>query len=124
MIFKPATWYRIALALTALNLVALGFAIRPEEPWWHGASHAALALAFGWWARRLSQRSGGSEARGSAPGERELGGGDGELQARLDELEAEANRVRQELSETQERLDFAERMLAQRPDPRRGGLQP
>jgi len=114
MIFKPATWYRIALALTALNLVALGFAIRPEEPWWHGASHAALALAFGWWARRLSKRSGGSE----------LGGGDGELQARLEELEGEATRVRQELSEAQERLDFAERMLAQRPDPRRGGLQP
>jgi hypothetical protein len=31
--------------------------------------------------------------------------------------------LRQELSETQERLDFAERMLAQRPDARSVGPQ-
>jgi hypothetical protein len=33
-------------------------------------------------------------------------------------------RLRQDLSETQERLDFAERMLAQKPDARRMGPQP
>src|SRR2546422_11197176 len=35
-----------------------------------------------------------------------------ELPARLEALEAELNTLRQELSETQERLDFAERLLA------------
>jgi predicted nucleic acid-binding Zn-ribbon protein len=39
----------------------------------------------------------------------------------LEALEAEVSRLRQEVSEMQERLDFAERLLAQRPDPRRMG---
>lgn len=35
------------------------------------------------------------------------------LQAQMDTLEREVGTVRQQLSETQERLDFAERLLAQ-----------
>ncbi|HSD32204.1 MAG TPA: hypothetical protein VLB49_09860 [Gemmatimonadales bacterium] len=107
MTFKPSVWFPIAVVLTAVNLVAVGFAARPGEPWWHAGSHAALALAFGLWAQRLRQRRAGS------------GGGD--IQERLEALEAEVSRVealegdvsslRQELSEAQERLDFAERLL-------------
>ena len=41
--------------------------------------------------------------------------------ARLEVLEVEMGNLRQELSETQERLDFAERLLAQRAEPRRVG---
>ena len=40
---------------------------------------------------------------------------------RLDALESEVGSLRQELSEAQERLDFAERLLAQASDPRRVG---
>ncbi len=48
-------------------------------------------------------------------------GMDSETSGRLDALEQDVGSLRQELSETQERLDFAERLLAQRkPD----GLSP
>ena len=68
--------------------------------------HAALGLAFGLWAQRLRQGPAGSE-----------------LEARLEALEGEVSNQRQELSETQERLDFAERLLAQEPETRRVGPQ-
>jgi hypothetical protein len=101
MKFKPGLWYPIAVALSAINLVAAGFAIQPGEPW-HVATHVALALGFGWWARRLRTGAGGSG-----------------LEGRLDAMEVEVRKVRQELSETQERLDFAERLLAQGAEARR-----
>ncbi|MGH7519395.1 MAG: hypothetical protein ACREOC_18330 [Gemmatimonadales bacterium] len=106
MTFKPAIWYPIAVVLSVINLVGVGFAAGAVQPW-HAAIHAALALAFGLWAQRLRQGPGGSE----------------ELQARLEALEAEVSKLRQELSETQERLDFAERLLAQGPETRRVGPQ-
>lgn len=105
MTFKPKTWYPIAVGLAAINLVAIGFA---TDDAWHMAGHVALAVAFGAWARHLRRRS-------------EVPTGEGDLQTRIEELEAEANRVRQELSEAQERLDFTERMLAQSREQRRVG---
>ncbi len=105
MTFKPAIWYPIAVVLSVINLVGVGFAARPGEPW-HATIHAALALAFGLWARRLRPGPGGSE-----------------LQDRFEALEGEMSKLRQELSETQERLDFAERLLAQGPAARRVGPQ-
>ena len=101
MTFKPAIWQPIAVALSAINLVAVGFATGSPEPW-HAGGHAALALAFGLWAQRLRQGRGGSE-----------------LQPRLETLEFEVSDLRRELSETQERLDFAERVLAQGQETRR-----
>jgi len=101
MTFKPAIWYPIAVVLSVINLAGAGFAARQAEPW-HATIHAALALAFGLWAQRLRQSPGGSEP-----------------QVRLEALEIEMSNVRRELSETQERLDFAERMLAQAPEARR-----
>jgi predicted outer membrane protein len=101
MTFNPAIWYPIAAVLSVINLAAAGFAAGQAEPW-HATIHAALAVAFGLWAQRLRQAP-----RGSEP------------QARLEALEAEMGNLRQELSETQERLDFAERMLAQGPEARR-----
>jgi len=105
MTFKPAIWYPIAVVLSAANLVAVG--VYAAEPG-HAAMHAALALAFGFWAQRLRK---------------DPGGGGGELPARLEALEAEVSRLGQELSETQERLDFAERVLAQGREAQRVGPQ-
>jgi membrane protein implicated in regulation of membrane protease activity len=105
MTFNPAIWYPIAILLSVANVVAIGFTAGPGQPW-HAVGHAALALAFASWARRLRKRRGGSE---QLPGER------GET---LEALETDVSRLRQEVSEMQERLDFAERLLAQRPEAR------
>ncbi len=111
MTFKPAIWFPIAIVLSAINLAGVGYAAGEAEPL-HAAIHAALALAFGLWAQRLRQHPGISE---SQAGLEALDG----LQA----LEAEVTKLREEVSETQERLDFAERVLAQRPEAPRVGSQ-
>ena len=105
MTFKPAIWYPIAVVLSVINLVGAGFAVGQAQPL-HATVHVALALAFGLWAQRLRQGPGGSE-----------------LQDGLEALEAEVSTLRQELGETQERLDFAERLLAQEAETRRVGPQ-
>ncbi len=106
MTFKPAVWFPIAIVLSAVNLAGVGFAAASAEPW-HASIHAALALGFGLWAQRLRRGPVASE-----------------LPARLEALELEVGNVRRELSEAQERLDFAERVLAQGPEGRRVGPQP
>jgi hypothetical protein len=63
---------------------------------------------FGLWAERL-WRSPGRVAGGS------------DLQAGLEALEIEVGNIRRELNEAQERLDFAERLLAQGSESRRVG---
>lgn len=103
MTFKPAIWHPIAVALSALNLVGAGFALSPPEPW-HAMAHVVLAVAFGFWARRLRQ-----------------GAGEAADETRLEALSDEVNSLRRELSEAQERIDFAERLLAQRPEAHRAG---
>jgi hypothetical protein len=103
MTFKPAIWCPIAVVLSVLNVIAVWFAALPAEPW-HATTHAALAVAFGLWAQRLRQGPRG-----------------GELQDGLEAVEIEMSQLRQELSDAQERLDFAERMLAQGLEARREG---
>jgi hypothetical protein len=103
MTFKRAIWYPIAIVLSVINLVGVGFAAGEPQPW-HAALHAALALAFGLWAQRLRQ--------GQGPG-------GSELQAPLEGLEAEVDALRAEVAELHERMDFAERLLAQVPETRR-----
>jgi hypothetical protein len=107
MTFKPALWQPIAIGLSAINLVAVGFAAAAAEPA-HAAIHSGVALAFGLWAQRMQQR-------------RAVAGGDVEVQDRLEGLEAEMTDVKGELGEVQERLDFAERVLAQGAEARRLG---
>ena len=108
MTFKRSIWYPIASVVSVVNLVAVGFAVGEPQPW-HAAIHAALALLFGLWAQRLRPGPGA--------------GGGSEVEARLEALEGEWSRLRQELNETQERLDFAERLLAQGTEARRMGPQ-
>ena len=109
MTFKARIWFPIAFVLSALNLVAVGFAAGAPEPW-HAGGHAALALAFGLWAQRLRQAPRGSELQGPS-----------EVLEALEGLETEVSQLRQELGEMQERLDFTERVLAQGPEARRMG---
>ncbi len=109
MNFKPAIWYPIAVVLSVINLVAAGFAAGEPQPW-HVGMHAALALAFGLWAQRLRQGPRGSELQAPL-----------EVLEALEALEADVSKLRQELGEMQERLDFTERVLAQGPESRRMG---
>jgi hypothetical protein len=106
MTFKPAIWRPIAVILSAINLVAVGFAAGEAQPW-HAGVHAALALVFGMWAQRLH--------RGPAAGSEQLEAGLEQLEA----LEAEVGRLGRDMSEMQERLDFTERVLAQQAEARR-----
>ena len=99
MTFKPKIWQPIAVFLSAVNLVAVGFAAGAAEPY-HAAVHAALALGLGLWAQRLRGRLQSS----AEPGE---------LQSGLEELQFEVSNLRADLNEMQERLDFTERVLAQ-----------
>ena len=103
MTFKPAIWKPIALVLAAVNLGGVWMAAQGGEAW-HATLHGALAVAFAVWAQRL-WTTGAAGAR--------------ELPAGMQALEAEVNALRQELGEAQERLDFAERLLAQQPERRR-----
>jgi hypothetical protein len=115
MRFKSRKWYPIAAVLSAVNLVAVGFAAGEPQPW-HVAIHAALALAFGLWAQSLRQRLRGSELEGPVEVLEVLEG--------LEALEGDVSRLRQELNEMQERLDFTERVLAKGPESRRVEPQP
>jgi hypothetical protein len=116
MTFKPAVWFPIAALLSGLNLVAVAFTAGPDQPL-HAMTHAALALGFGLWAFRLRQGTGGGNIQAR------LDAIEGDM-SRLEALDAEVGMLRHELSEAQERLDFAERLLAQNPDARRVGPQP
>lgn len=101
MTLKAGFWRPVAMVLSGLNLVGVGFAAGAAEPW-HAGIHATLALAFWSWAQRL-RLSRAEEPRLS----------------RVDDLELEVGELRRELTEAQERLDFTERLLAQgHPEPR------
>lgn len=103
MTFKPATWQPIAVVLSVANWVGAGLAIGAGEPV-HATVHVALAAAFAFWAQRLRAIPVASDT-----------------EARIEALEADVMHMRRELSEAQERLDFAERLLAQLPQSRQLG---
>ena len=107
MNFKPALWHPIAIGLAVINAGAAAFAAGQAEPW-HATVHVGLAAAFWLWAQRLRQRQAQHQVLGGT-----------EILDRLDALESEVSGMRRELGEAQERLDFAERVLAQQPEQRR-----
>ena len=106
MTLNPKIWRSIAIALSAINLVATGFAAQSGEGL-HAGIHAGLALACGLWAQYLGGRPSASRQ--------------GEIPDRLEALEIEVGNLRRELGEAQERLDFTERVLAQAQEQRRVG---
>jgi len=101
---KPSKWYPLALILTVVNLIAVP--VYAADPM-HSMAHGAAAVGFGLWAQRLRRRR--DEVDEQSGGAVEAGG-----TSRMELLEDELTRLRQELTEAQERLDFTERMLAQR----------
>lgn len=112
MKFKPKIWFPIAAVLSAANVASVYIAALPGEAW-HATLHGALAVAFGVWAQRLYVRLRGTAPIGdtaqiAAP-----------VQHQLEAFNDEMDALRRELSETQERLDFAERMLTQAREGRR-----
>jgi len=103
MTFKPAIWFPISTVLTLGNLAGVAFAASTAEPL-HATVHAGLAVVFGVWAQHLRGKSTNVKS---------------DLQEPVEALEFEVGQLRQELNEAQERLDFAERMLAQGQETRR-----
>lgn len=108
MTFKSALWHPIAVVLSVINLVGVGFAVGSAEPW-HAMAHATLALAFGLWAQRLRQGPSGSElARMKQQLEQQA--------AALEDAQTTLADQWTQLAELQERVDFAERLLVQARD--------
>lgn len=102
MALNPKVWYPVAVGAAVVNLVAVPFFMGT-----HSAIHAVLAVGFGLWAQRLRQRHVSGDPLQVEAGSTQ------QLQEGFEALEAEVVRLRQELSETQERVDFVERVLAQ-----------
>jgi hypothetical protein len=101
MTFKRALWLPIAIGVVVINLAGGVYAYLTSEPM-HAFVHGAIAVGFALWARHLYH---GSEQR-----ERQL-----ERQDRVQLLEANLSELERELSETQERLDFADQLLKKKP---------
>jgi len=105
MWFKHRAWIPVAWLLALGNLVAVWFAAQPAEPW-HATIHALLAGGFALGARRLMERR-----RAALQQEH--------FQQALDqneELREATDGMQGNLRELEERLDFAERLLAQHRD--------
>ena len=102
MALNPRIWYPIAVGATVINVVSAAVFTGA-----HAGAHAVLAVGFGLWAQRLRQRAASGERQQVEEGSTE------QLQEGFEALEAEVMRLRQELAETQERVDFVERVLAQ-----------
>jgi len=98
---------RIAIALSVVNIAGAGFAIASSEPW-HAGAHISLALVFAFAATRL--KAGASN---------DVAGLQQQLDdqaAALEDAQAKLALQSTQLAELQERVDFAERMLAQARD--------
>ena len=108
------TWRRLAVAASVFNVAGAAFAIAAGEGFWHAGIHVSLALGFGFAAQRL-----GEIDRRAAPGSHQS-----QLDAQaaaLEEAQAMLALQAKQLTELEERVDFAERMLAQARDKQKLG---
>ena len=116
MWFKHRAWIPVAWVLSVGNLLGALFAARMMPPTgpWHPAMHLALAVGFAIGARYLMAR-------------RRAGTLDDQLQQTLDQneqLQQTLDAMQQRMYELEERVDFAERMLATQRDADRLGASP
>lgn len=100
--FKHPGWIPVAWLLSALNLGAVWFAARPAEPW-HATVHALLAVGFALGAQWLTARR---QAAGLNEAWRPT-------IAQGEDAEPPIESVQARVQELEERLDFAERLLAE-----------
>jgi hypothetical protein len=109
MWFTHPAWIPVTWVLAVANLASVWFAAQAGEPW-HATVHAALAAGLAIGAQRLQERHRTADRpeqwQDMPHPEHEEQAGDG-MQARVEELE--------------ERLDFAERLLANQRDADRVG---
>lgn len=94
--------------LSILNLGGFIVALRDGEST-HALGHVAAGIALLAWSRSLRERMRESGEKDSIRA--------GDRDAQIAGIESDVGHLRRELSEAQERLDFTERMLAQRRDP-------
>jgi hypothetical protein len=104
----PTFWRRIAIALSVVNVAGAGFAIASSEAW-HSGVHVSLALVFAFAATRLKEGAAGNDV---ASVQQQLD----DQAAALEETQVKLAQQSTQLAELQERVDFAERMLAQARD--------
>jgi len=104
MTLNRTIWFRIAVVLSGANLIGMGSAAA-EGGVAHAAVHVVLAAGFGFWALRLRQGPGGGDmARLKEQMEQQA--------MALEDAQFTLSNQTRELAELQERVDFAERMLA------------
>ena len=112
MALKPGIWLSIAVLFGLGNLVALLVAARtiPPDPL-HLAIHVVLIAGAAAWAYRLRVRQRAAS--------RQIAPETADALDLLEAAEAEAQELRRQLAEAQERLDFSERIRAPSPGQRR-----
>ena len=110
MWFKHRAWIPVAWLLCLGNVVSVWFAARPAEPW-HATIHALLAVLFGLGAQRLAARSDSRRDELKSEERQTLE----DLETRFGELDE----LKQRIGELEERVDFAERLLAKQRDGQR-----
>ena len=108
MALSRQSWSRILAGLGILNLAGMGYALGVNEAR-HAMLHVVLAAGFGLWAWRLKQRPADPTALGLQDQLEQQAAVLEDAQATLADQSAQ-------LAELQERLDFAERILAQSRD--------
>jgi hypothetical protein len=105
MWFKHRAWIPVAWTLSVVNLVAVWFAAQPGEPF-HATAHALLGVSFALGARHLRTRQ-------IAASQNDY------LQEALDhneQLQQVVDDTQGRVFELEDRLDFAERLLAKHKD--------
>lgn len=113
MWFKHRAWIPVAWGLSVVNVAAVWFAARPGEPT-HAALHALLAVGCALGARHLTARQ-----RVDAPSEQLL-----QTLEQNERLQQTTDDMHARVLELEERVDFAERLLAQHRDAERLGESP
>lgn len=98
---KRKLWLAIAIGLAGLNAAGGMFALAMGQAR-HALAHGVLLIGFAMWARYLRR-----QRPPAAP----------EPDARVELLEANLSELEQQLTETRERLEFADQLLRQRKKP-------
>ena len=114
MWFKHRAWIPVAWLVSLGNLISVWLPA-PVAPW-HAATHAVLAVLCGLGAQRLAARP---DSRG-----RQLESGEHQILEDLQTGLGDLDELRQRVGELEERVDFAERLLAQQRDGQRLGPPP